>query len=575
MSPSSTQDGPGPVAADRYLAEALAAKGVTHFFHVPVIVPAAMREMTAIGTTIPVMAHSEKASAYMADGYARVSGRPGVCGSQTIGGTNLASGLRDAFLARVPILALSGGKQLHSQYKGQYQEVDDMPAYEALTKFNATVWMPERLPDLLETAFRAATTGSPAPVHLELSGVMGDIATTGPISSPPAPGSAFSTFPAFRPSADPEDVRRAAALLAAAERPVIVAGGGARTSGAGAEILRLARLLSVPIATAMNAKGLVPEDDPLALGVVGEYSTDAANRAVSEADLVFYVGSSVGGLTTRNWTVPEAGATVVQIDIDPENLGRNYPVAIGLCGDARTVTRQLLGAVTERAEDAIAPWLARVAALKREWEQKVEPLEHSAAVPIAPQTAARELAEALPAEAVLVCDTGHIGAWLAQNMKITGPDQTVLRAHGSLGWSFPAAIGAKCAVPERPVVCFTGDGGFYYHLTELETALRYGINVVVVVNDNAALSQERELWDGPTEHLWRMRPTDFAATAEAFGCAGFRVERPGDLASTLAEALESDRPAVVSVATDDTAAALPAWSPAGSIGMYDSVRAED
>jgi acetolactate synthase-1/2/3 large subunit len=563
------------VAADRYLAEALAAKGVTHFFHVPVIVPSAMREMTAIGATLPVMAHSEKAAAYMADGYARTSGRPGLCGSQTIGGTNLASGLRDAYLARIPVLALSGGKQLHSQYRGQYQEIDDMPVYESLTKFNATVWAPDRLPDLLESAFRAATTGSPAPVHLELSGVMGDIATSGSIESPPELSANFSSFPALRPPADADDVRRAASLLAEARKLVIVAGGGARISGAGEQIRQLSQRLQAPVATAMNAKALIPENEPLALGVVGEYSTDAANRAVSEADLVFYVGSSVGGLTTRNWTVPAAGSSTIQLDIDPENLGRNYPAAVALCGDARAVLEQLLDALPGAANAGSDAWLETVAELKGEWEQRVAPQESSRSVPLMPQTASRELAEALPADAILVCDTGHIGAWLAQNMRINSPGQTVLRAHGSLGWSFPASIGAKCAAPERPVVCFTGDGGFLYHLAELETALRYGIRVVAVVNDNAALSQERELWDGPTEHLWRMRPTDFAATAEAFGCVGFRVEQPGDLAATLERALASDRPAVVSVATDDTATALPAWSPAGSVGMYDSVRAED
>src|SRR5437899_10655728 len=169
------------MSTSRYLAEALRIYGVTDFFHVPVIVPAAMREMVDGGVT-PVMTHGEKAAAYMADGYARASGRAGVCGAQAIGGTNLAAGLRDAFMARIPVVALTGGKRVETQYRGQYQEIDDMPIFEAITKFNRTVWSPERLPDLLGSAFRAATTGAPAPVHLELSGMLGEIATAGEVT---------------------------------------------------------------------------------------------------------------------------------------------------------------------------------------------------------------------------------------------------------------------------------------------------------------------------------------------------------------------------------------------------------
>jgi acetolactate synthase-1/2/3 large subunit len=559
------------ISTARYLAETLRAYRVSHFFHVPVIVPAAMREMTDLGATQAIMTHSEKAAAYMADGYARAAGRPGVCGAQTIGATNLAAGLRDAFMARIPVIALTGGKRLATQYRGQYQEIDDMPIFGALTKFNATVWVPERLPDLLAQAFRAATSGMPSPVHLELSGVMGEVATGGEIDAALEFDTRFASFPALRPSAPDGDVVAAARAIERAERPVVVAGGGVRSSGAAGELVELAERLSIPVATSLNAKGLMPEDHELSLGTVGEYSTDAANRAVSESDLVFYVGSQTGGLTTRNWTIPRADAKVIHLDIEPQNIGRNYPSTVGLCGDARTVLRQLLGVVG--AHPQRAGWLQQCSRFKTEWLARIADAEASDAVPIAPQRLCHDLSIALPEDAILVTDTGHAAAWLAQNVRAAGRDRTFMRAHGSLGWSFPAAIGAKCAAPERPVVCFTGDGGLYYHVSELETALRYRLNVVVVVNDNASLSQERELWDerDDLEHHWRMRPTDFAAAAEAFGCFGVRVDRPDELRPALAAALAAERPAVVDVRTDDSIAALPSWSPAGSVGMYESV----
>ncbi len=550
------------VSADRYLAEALAGYGVTHFFHVPVIVPSAMREMMRLGATLPVMTHGEKAAAYMADGYARVSGRPGLCGSQGIGATNLAAGLRDACLARIPVIALTGGKRAETEYRRPYQEIDDMPIFDALTKFNATVALPERLPDLLATAFRAATTGMPSPVHLELGGTEGEVATTGEIEVGLVSDTRFGRYPAIRHSAPTEDVISAVQALQAAARPVCVAGGGVPASGAGAALRELAQRLSMPVATSLNAKGILQDDDPLALGVVGEYSSEAANRLVSEADLVFYVGSQTGGLVTRNWTVPPNTTRVLHLDIEPENIGRNYPYTVGICGDARSVLSQLLEA-TAAVKCVRQSWLARVAEVKRDWARRVTSDEASESVPIAPQRLCRELSDALPSNAIVATDTGHAAAWLAQNIHSTTPTQTFVRAHGSLGWSLPASIGAKCAAPDRAVICLTCDGGFYYHLAELETALRYDLNVVVVVNNNASLSQERSYWDESDswDRNWRMRDTNFAAAAEAFGCIGIRVERPSDLRSALAAALDADLPAVIDVRTDDTSMAIPSWSP--------------
>jgi acetolactate synthase I/II/III large subunit len=550
----------------RYIAEFFKAYGVTHYFFMPVSIHRAIKEMGRLDV-MAVAAHSEKAAAYMADGYARVSGRVGVCGAQTIGATNLAAGLRDAVMARIPLVALTGGKYADTRYKLSYQEIDDMPIFEALTKFNAVVDDPSRLPDLLRTAFRAATTGVPKPVHLELSGISGEMVTRefeGELQFEPR----FGRFPAIRSPAPEADVRAALSAILKAKHPIIVAGGGILTSGAVVELAELARKLRAPVATSLNAKSAILDDDPLSVGVVGEYSRSTANRAVSEADLVIFVGTPTGGLTTRAWSVPKSNVKTVHVDIDPENIGRNYSDTIGLCGDAKTVLRQMID-LAEPSAGAEA-WLERIASLKREWSQIANELETSAQTPIAPPRLAREISQQLPEDAIVVGDTGHAGGWLAQNFYSTSPNQRFIRADGSLGWAFPASIGAKCAAPDRPVICFTGDGGIYYHLAEIETMLRHNLKVVVVVNNNSSLNQEAPLWreGGELEKHWRMTPTNFAKVAEGFGCRAIRVERPDKIAPAIGEALAAPGPIVLDVVTDAACMAAPSWAPPGSLGMY-------
>lgn len=550
---------------NEFLAQALRAAGTSHFFHVPVVVPEAVKAMSRLGIT-PVVAHTEKAAAYMADGYARVAGRPGVCGCQAIGATNLAAGLRDACMARVPIIALTGGSSTTTRYRSPYQEIDDMPIYAALSKFNASVEEATRLPDLLFTAFRAATCGSPGPVHLEIGGFTGS-ALNGACATEARLETRFHRYPGVRAPASSEEIARGLAVLQAAERPIIVAGAGVRLSGAGPLLCELARRMSIPVATSLSGKGSILESDPLAVGVVGEYSRECANRAVYEADAVLYVGSLTGGLVTRNWSVPATGTRVVHIDINPENIGRNYLNTIGICGDARTVLEQMLSASVP-SRDRVA-WLGRIAALKADWARGSSPLSASDAVPIRPERLASDLSRELPGDAIVVGDTGHSAAWLAQYVEATQPGQTFIRCHGSLGWSFPAALGAQCAAPDRPVICFTGDGAFYYHLAELETAVRYGLNVVTVLNDNAGFNQEQGLWpEGVLSRNWKFGKADFVAIAEAFGCVGLRVTAPSELRSALRAALQMQRPVVLDVLTDDKALAATGWGPEGMPPLF-------
>src|SRR3989442_13689486 len=330
------------MTGNRYFAEAVHAYGTTHVFFVPTIMLPAMAEMEDMGIR-RVVTHGEKAAAYMADGYARASHRPGICLAQTIGSANLAAGLRDAYMACAPVIALTGGVDAASRYKHVYQEIEDFPVWEQVTKGNFHVDALERFPDLLRQAFRVATSSAPGPVHLEMSGTHAQVLER-EADLIPFWEERFMKVPPFRPDPEPDAVRTAAHVLAQAERRVIIAGGGVIWSGAEPELVKLAELLQIPVATSLNAKAALPDDHPLNVGVPGTYSRWCANRVLSEADLVFFVGSHAGGQVTTNWQVPRPGIAAIQLHIDPEELVLNYALHAALLGYRKVTLQNLIAA---------------------------------------------------------------------------------------------------------------------------------------------------------------------------------------------------------------------------------------
>jgi acetolactate synthase I/II/III large subunit len=539
------------VQTSEQIAGMLDAYGVSHFFFVPVILPETLKRMSERGI-LPVMTHGEKAAAYMADGYARISGKVGVCGAQAIGSTNLAAGLRDAYMARTPIIALSGEPNERNAYRNLYQDVDDHGAFEGVTKWNASVPSPSRFPDLLRQAFREATAGVPRPVHLGLvgrTGNPGDSPAEGVTRAEPRYGMA----PSDRPMADTSSVAAAAALLAGAWRPVILAGNGVARSGAARELVALAEQLNIPVVTTLNGLSSIGSDHPLYGGVVGEYGADFANEILLRADVVLVAGSSLGSMTTRSWSLIAADAEVIQVDIDGAEIGRNFECAVPLVGDVRAVIEQLSAQSTATGgQQAPAEWAAQIADIRAGWLADVRERETSDAVPIRPERLFRMISEQLADDAVMVGDTGHTAAWTARHIRLSAR-QSVVRAAGSLGWGLPASLGVKCACPDREVICVTGDAGFFYHLSELETARRYGLKVIVVVNNNTSMNQEAFFWDAGSadqEKNWQFHDADLASIARGFGCHGARVDDPADFAAALDKARASELPAVLDVRTD-------------------------
>jgi acetolactate synthase I/II/III large subunit len=539
------------------LARMLAEYRVTHFFMVPAVLRRTMAAMGELTDIQRLHVHGEKAAAYMADGYARASRRPGVCGAQVIGAMNLAAGLRDAQLAHSPVIALTGGRDPATKYRGVYQEVDDVPAFEQVTKFNATVDSVERFPDMIRQAFRAAVTGCPGPVHLQFRGneaqLDADEADLDIFTE-----SRFSHIPPFRVEPSDADIQRALEILHRAERPVMVAGGGVRASNAGRALVALAERMAIPIATSLNGKDSIPGTNALSVGVVGTYSRESANRLLGEADVVCFIGTQTGSMTTHFWRVPPVGVCAIQIDIDGEGLGRNYPLDAAILSDARVALEHLLARCDAATAGRRQAWLERVASLRSGWYGKYQPQLTSESVPIRPERICAELSELVPADGVVVVDTGHAGMWMGGMYDVSDSAQSYIRSAGHLGWAFPAGLGAKCAVPDRPVITFTGDAGIWYHIGELETAVRWGINAITIVNNNSSGNQSRPGFDRvyggqqgqKGRELWTFTDVSFAAIAESVGALGLRVDKPQQFAPAFLRALEANRPVVIDVATD-------------------------
>ena len=538
----------------RYFAEAMKGYGVSHLFYVNTIIPPAMLEVDKVGGVQRVVAHGEKAAAYMADGYARAANKPGVCLCQDIGSTNLAAGLRDAHMAGSPVIAISGGQNDMPRYRHAYQNAEDHTAWDGVTKANYEVDAASRFPDLLRQAFRDATTGAPGPVHLALRG------NTGQMLDKEADydltfEQRYTRYPAFRPTAEEADIQAALKELKAAAKPIIVVGGGAVKSLAGAEVVALADQLQIPIATSLHARALVPDDHALGVGVPGSYSRWCANKAVAAADLVFFIGSQTGGQVTNGWSIPKIGTRTIQLDINPNELGRNYPNVVSMCGDVKaTLTRMLAGAgaPTQRAE-----WLEQCRGYVADYWAESDPLRASDDIPIRPERMAKALGEWMPSNAVLVVDTFHAALWTAQMTRMKA-GQRYIRCGGSLGWGFPGTLGVKAALPNTPVIGFAGDAGFYYHMAEMETAARCGINAVMVVNNNYS--------GGVAESAAFEREVNFANVANSMGCAGFRVEKPADIRGALDKALACGKPAIVEIIGNASIRAKRGWAPAGISG---------
>lgn len=489
----------------------------------------------------------ELSASYMADAYARATRRVGVClGSSGAGATNLVTGVAQAFKESSPVITLAADVATHCAGKGasSWHEVPQAEIFRPITKMSVTLRSPEDILDVLGEAYRQATTGRKGPVYVGIPDDLQreEIDTDGfPWGEPTATASGI----------DPALIKRAAAELATAAAPTIIAGGGVYWGEAEEELGSLAELLNAPFGTPHSQKGLISEDHPLALGVLGFGSFPYANKACLESDVILALGTTFSeGLTLgyEHRVIP-AGARIIQIDADPSEIGKVYPVHLGIVADAKQALRALISELrtTGFRPEASSPRIARITQEKRDWRSELARRGAASDGPINPWQLYHALRSALPPDTLVVGEGGT--SELIARFPATG------RVHHSgdfraIGHGISTAIGINYAFPERKVVCVSGDGAFMMELQELATAGRAGFPIVFVVVHNDAYGNMKR--DQIRQYGGRvigtdLRLPDLCALSASFGLQAERVQRPADLESAISRAFGSGKPALLDV----------------------------
>ena len=499
-----------------------------------------------------VLTRDERSAAYMADGYARVSGRVGVCEGPSGGGaTYILPGIAEANESSIPVLCFTSDISVTARGKYALTELDQQALFRPLTKWNTVLDAGADIPRVLRHAFEQLTTGRPGAVHI---GLPYDVQRQMVDAEDIRGDATLNAYPARRAGADATAVAEAAKLLAAAQRPLFIVGGGVVISGAERELAACAERVGAPVATTVSGQGSLGDAHALALGVVGSNGGTLPTRAVVQAaDLVVFVSCRAGSVTTERWRYPTpGGVTVIQLDIDAEVIGVNYPVAVGLVGDARltlAALRDALDAAGARAGD----WgSAAVAAARLEKFSAFQLLATSNERPIRPERVVAELNRVLADDAVVVADPGTPCPYFSAYYRnaLTGRHFISNRAHGALGYSMAAAVGAHFGRPGAKIVSVMGDGSFGFTVGELETICRLKIPLAMIVISNSSygwIKAGQKSAFGERYFSVDFSRTDHAAVASAFGVRSYRVEDPAKLGEVLRLAVEAGEPVLVDI----------------------------
>jgi thiamine pyrophosphate-dependent acetolactate synthase large subunit-like protein len=482
----------------------------------------------------------EQAAAMAAHAYSRVSGKPGVCfAASGPGVTNLITGVGNAFVDAVPVVALGGASAVSQTGMGAFQEMDQVGMFKPITKYAERVIDVRRIPEIINKAFRVATGGQPGPVYVDLPGdVLYNRVEESEVMFPNRPHS----IP--RVAADPDLIKQAIAMLKQAQRPIILTGTGVFWSGAMAELKEFVDLTQIPFYTTPQGRGVIPEDHPLSF-------LGARNQAWKEADAVLIIGTRLNfivgfGLPPR-W---DAGVKIAQVDISDEEIGRNRPVDLGIVGDAKTVLRQLI----DEAGDAFhkrdeLPWVDKLRGYDRKSQEKSEALLNSDATPIHPLRLCKEVRDFMDRDAIIVVDGHEILNFARQSIPFFAPGHSVNAGpNGCMGVAVPFGLGAKVAKPDKQVIVLSGDGSFGMNGMEIDTMVRHNIPALIVISNNGGWAGKGTMDAGRDLGFSR-----YDKMAEVFGAYGELVERPKDIRPAMERAVKSGKPAVVNVITDPQA----------------------
>jgi sulfoacetaldehyde acetyltransferase len=553
------------MSASEAMVETLRVEGVTEIFG---IVGSAFMDaldlFPAAGIRFIPVRH-EQSAAHMADGYARVTGNVSVCTGQNGPGiTNMVTAIAAAWHAHSPVMVITPSAMTSDRGKDGFQEADQLPIFRTITKFQVQVPRADRIAESFRTAFRVALAEH-GPVQVD---VPRDYLYHEVDVDIPSDPNAYRV--AARGAGDEDALDRAADVLAAARNPIVLAGSGVTDCAGADEVRRVARLLNAPVATTYMHTDAYPSDDELAVGPLGYQGSKAAMRLVAEADVVFAVGTRLGGFgTLPQWGIDywPKQAKIVQVDIDPFQVGRVRPLEVGIIGDAKAASK----AVADRLEARLggvkpdAAQLEKIAAAKKAWAEELDSLSSSDGMPISPRRALKELAAALPGNAIVTSDIGNICSTANAYVRFNTP-RSYLPAlgFGNCGFAYPAALGAKVAAPDRPVVAIIGDGAWGMSLHEVMTAVEEDLPVVACVFNNQQWGAEKknqiDFYDDRFvgANIGReLGGFDFAEIARAMGANGIRVTDPRELRDVYAGAIASGRPSVVEVMVDPEELAEP------------------
>ena len=494
----------------------------------------------------------EQGAALMADGYSRISGKPSVClVTNGPGVLNLTYGIGSAFVAHSPVVVLAPSASRSHQNRASTQEFDQVALFKPITKAAFAINKIEVLPEALRHAFRVATSGKMGPVMIDiprdlLPGAEIDLDLMTPDNYRPGQ---------TRSRGDRDLIDKAAAVLSAAQRPVIIAGGGVQWSDAGEEVCRMAELTGAAIVTSYGRADAVPNDHPNYLGHLGRLGSLEGIEAMRQADTILAVGTRLSQSTTfyDNRFIP-ADAKIVQIEIDPQEIGRNYPITVGIEGDAKAVMDGLLEKVREGEPRPNSGWVAEIGDLATRRTNRLDDEGKDTTMTMKPQKVYAELRKVIPRNAIVALDAGLAPNYGQDRLNYYEPRSLITSLDlGGLGFSFPASIGAKFAAPDRPVINFNGDGGFLFNAQEFSTLVENNLPVVTVVMNNGVWGSEKAY----QRYAFNERYVGADVTnprydkyAEIFGGAGFYVERPEDIGNAMIEALNCGKPSIIEIPTD-------------------------
>lgn len=551
------------------LVEMLKAHGVKHIFGLcgDTSLPFYDAMRAQQGAITHVLTRDERSATYMADAYARVTGRPGVAEGPSGGGaTYILPGLIEASESSYAVLGITTDISVGTYGKYPLTEVDQKALMAPVTKWNTVIVQAAHIPRMVRTAFRAMTTGRAGAAHL---GLPYDIQYDQVDPTDIWADAKHQTFPSYRQSPEPGAAEAAVDAILSAKSPLIVCGGGVVIAGAMGELARFANRLDIPVATSISGQGSLADSDPQSLGVVGSNGgTDETWEMMEAADLVIFMGCRAGSTTTARWEAPKHGARIVHFDSDPMVIGVNYPTEVGVVGDLQLSLAEVNAVLDQRDQGETTFGGARaVAEAKARKFARFQGLADSSSAPVTPERIVATLNRVLPADATLVSDPGtscpYFSAYYQQAQ--AGRFFITNRAHGALGYSLSASLGAWFGRPASKVVALMGDGSFGFTCGELETVSRVGANITFVVfsNSNFGWIKASQMADkGARYYNVDFNRVDHAAVAAAYGVKAWRVEDPATLEETLRKAVSHDGPTLVDIVTqplEESAAPVRRW----------------